>query len=385
MAFIFHSASIVYCCWVLALFVPLPSCSLPATQSRKAAQKATDKFARWTSSEKPKLLWIDGNNVRGIGKFEWNAVELQHRVVRFCHKHKIENAVVVWDHGSVPFASSARYSFDNSSTIEENSDNAFCVDLLVLFSGLSQRADDVLVKESNHLISSAFQDESITSALKMDWNSLAFVTNDRDLNFKLRRQSTPNPPSIRLSRRKRKETAKVYDASTSAVSSSQETSTKAAGNPLFCDSTGFVELLCDLSSDYDMELRPTEKQASESIQAAKASIRECSKSQRRGYNPRREKTWERCVQAETLRRILNDQISPTPKDVDTKNLPFIESYLQELHNSRGYSIAAPRQTSESESAESQDLPFMGPSRLDKHQSRLLGRFNALVRNGEITL
>lgn len=213
----------------------------------------------------------------------------------------------------------------------------------------------------------------------MDWSSLAFVTNDRDLNFKLRRQSTPNPPSIRLSRRKRKDTGKVYDASTAAAASSQETKTKASGNPLFCDSTGFVELLCDLAGDYDLKLSPSDGQASESIQAAKASIRECSKSQRRGYNPRREKTWERCVQAETLRRVLDKKTSLS-SDADAEKASFIESYLQELHNARGYSISGAN-----ESVENQASPFMGPSRLDKHQRRLLARFNALVRNGEIEL
>ena len=371
-----HCPLVIYCFLFICSIVPLPSCSLPATQSRKAGQKAADKFARWTSSERPRILWVDGNNVRGIGKFEWNAVELQHRVARFCHKHKIENAVVVWDHGSVPFASSARYSFNDSGDLEENGNNVFCVDLMVLFSGLSQRADDVLVKESNHLILSTFQEES---PLKMDWSSLAFVTNDRDLNFKLRRQSTPNPPSIRLSRRKRKDTGKVYDASTAAAASSQETKTKASGNPLFCDSTGFVELLCDLAGDYDLKLSPSDGQASESIQAAKASIRECSKSQRRGYNPRREKTWERCVQAETLRRVLDKKTSLS-SDADAEKASFIESYLQELHNARGYSISGAN-----ESVENQASPFMGPSRLDKHQRRLLARFNALVRNGEIEL
>lgn len=199
----------------------------------------------------------------------------------------------------------------------------------------------------------------------------------KDLNFKLRRQSTPNPPSIRLSRRKRQDTGKVYDASTAAVSSHQETIAKATGNPLFCDSTGFVELLCDLSGDYDMELSPTDMQASESIEAAKISIRECSKSQRRGYNPRREKTWERCVQAETLRRILNDRKQSLSKDADATGSLFIESYLQELHHSRGYSISGA-----DESVENQGSPFMGPSRLDKHQKRSLARFNALVGNGE---
>ena len=338
------------------------------------------------------MLWVDGNNVRGIGKFEWNSVELQHRVVRFCHMHRIEKAVVVWDHGTAPFASSARYSFDDSGAVREDENHGFCVDLVILFSGLSQRADDVLVKESNHLVTSSFQEEDAkTSSAKLDWGSLAFVTNDRDLNYKLRKQSTPNPPSIRLSRRKRRDNGKVYDADTTAASSSKETESNTKANPLFCDSTGFVDLLSDLPIDYDMVLSPIEAKASKSIEAAKASIRECSKSQRRGYNPRREKTWERCVQAETLRRLLGggsshsktEQIKSQRSSSKDENSSFVASYLKELHGTRGYSIAIEGDSNKGGDTENEFSPFLGPSRLDKHQRRLLARFNALVRDGEI--
>lgn len=365
-------------CWFLALvlLVVTPSCSLPTTQRSKAANKALEKFSRWKqqTEENSRLLWVDGNNVRGIGKFEWNAVELQHRVVRFCHKHKIENAIVVWDHGSIEFASSASHFFDSESNstsgsqMDDLNDSAFCVNLVTLFSGLRQRADDVLVKESNHLVTTF---DGTTNPSKLDWGSLAFVTNDRDLNYKLRNQVTPNPPSLRLSRRKRG--GNLYNASEKADSSAS--SLRIKKDPLFCDSTGFVELLCDLSREYTMELSPTETKYAESIETAKASIRHCSKSQRRGYNPRREKTWERCVQAETLRRHLANESS------FDQTSTFVADYLEELRNERGYSGTT--KSSEGDIGEKDYLPFLGPTRLDKHQRRMLDRYNALAKKGEL--
>ena len=331
---------------LLAVTVTLSS-SFPTKQSRKskAANKAQEKFSRWKQqNEGPKILWVDGNNVRGIGKFEWNAVELQHRVVKFCHQNEIETAIVVWDHGSAKFATCARYE----------AKGGFSANLLSLFSGLTQRADDVLVKESNHLVTTMHGNNTTS----LDWGSLAFVTNDRELNYKLRNQVTPNPPSIRLGRRKRGGTGKVYDASAASSSSSL----KIRNDPLFCDSTGFVELLGDM----DVELNPSELKAYKQIETAKANIRQCSKFQRRGYNPRREKTWERCVQAETLRRHL----------LETDG-GFVAHYLKELQNNRGYSCLGDA----SDNNNKDFLPFSGPSRLDKHQRRMLDRYNAMVKKG----
>jgi len=333
-------------------------------------------------------------------------VELQHRVVRFCHKYKIPNAIVVWDHGSHQFASSTRYSFDDSGTEipvavanTDDTDTMFCVNLVIVFSGLRQRADDVIVKESNHLIASSFQDGS-KSNIKMDWSSLAFVTNDRDLNYKLRQQATPQTPSIRLSRRKRRDNGNIYnydvDRTISTNTPNEEKNRKASANPLFCDSTGFLDALGDLSGEYDMEMNGIDTEASESIETAKASLRRCSKSQRRGYNPRREKTWERCVQAETFQRFLGKSSHAekvesskieSPSQREDKNAVFIANYLQELKISRGYSSPVQGKDNADNDKNSDTfgdrfLPFLGPARLDKHQRRLLDRYNASVRNGE---
>ena len=351
---------------------------------------------------KSKLLWVDGNNVRGFGKFKWNSVELQHRLVRFCYEYRIPTAIVVWDHGSHQFACSRQYLFDNldresplTMDATDNDSSDFSVNLMILFSGIRQRADNVIIEESSHLVTSTFQD-GVESNVTIDWASMAFVTNDRDLNFKLRRQANSNPPSIRLNRRKRRLSDKLYENDI-AKNLGDDKKSKPATNPLFCDSGGFVELLSDLPSEYCMNMNDIDMEASKSIENAKSSIRRFLQSQRRGSNPRREKTWERCVQAETYRRHLHKSLkaeiehpskvasSPSMED---ENSIFIANYLYELQNARGYFSTIHQDENNEDNGNSRnDLdgrvsPYLGPSRLDKNQRRLLGRYNALIRNGE---
>ena len=388
---------------------PLPSCPFQPTKNHKTTKKANDRFARWANNHpeqrgKLQILWIDGNNVRGVGKFEWNAVELQQRVVRFCHKYKIPNAVVVWDHGNDKSSYSMRYSFeqpDDKSPVAHVADTGdgkqFCVNLLVLFSGLRQRADDVIVRESNHLVASSSQNDRKQDT-KLDWASLAFVTNDRDLNYKLRQQSTSTPHSIRLSRRKRRDPGRKHDIMDRTKNCDEKKNHKASVNPLFCDSTGFLNLLCELPIEYDMDMRTIDTAASESINKAKLSIRSCSQSQRRGYNPRREKTWERCVQAETFRRFLGESLVTKANQLSDVELPlgqedenavFISTFLRKLQSERGFPsiVHAAGNSANNRLGDPpvQFAPFLGPARLDKHQRRLLDRYNALVRNEEPAL
>jgi hypothetical protein len=145
-----------------------------------------------------------------------------------------------------------------------------------------------------------------------------------------------------------------------------------------------------------MKMNGIDMEASKSIENAKASIRRCSTSQRRGYNPRREKTWERCVQAETFRRFL-DESSYTEKEelsevesplkLGDRNAVFIANCVQELQSARGYSSTVQGEgngdkESNNDTLNDQFSPFLGPARLDKKERRLLDRYNALVRNGE---
>ena len=138
-----------------------------------------------------------------------------------------------------------------------------------------------------------------------------------------------------------------------------------------------------------MAMNDVDQKASTLIEKAKDSLRECSKGQRRGYNPRREKTWERCVQAETLRRFIIDQEERVTKEKvnetspsDTNDAVFVANYLNELQTKRGY--ISPLHEENREDSYETFLPFLAPSRLDKRQRRLLDRYNALVKNGEIT-
>ena len=98
--------------------------------------------------------------------------------------------------------------------------------------------------------------------------------------------------------------------------------------PMFCDSTGFVKLLEELpkynNSDdniginivtdtnyYDQRTLKSLKETKESIvRFIKLSNQQQSRGGGGGgykLNPRREKTWERCIQAEIFRRSLLQQ------------------------------------------------------------------------------
>lgn len=392
----------------LAIFcfvVPLPSCSLQQTKNRRTAKKPHDRFVNWTCGERdstvdPLLLVIDGNNVRGIGKFEWNAVELQNRVVKFCHKYKVPIAMVVWDHGSHPFACSRKYWLNEagnevSKPLANNDENMFCINLILLFSGIRQRADDVIVKESNHLMASSFQTDSNNPRKP----SLAFVTNDSELNHKLRLQSVPIATSIRLSRRKRRDIGKTCEpneGSNSCSNNDDDNKTKDTPKPMFCDSTGFLDLLSRLSKDYDVsDMNDIDKEASDLINQARESTSHCAKAHRRGYNSRREQTWERCVQAETYRRFLDQRLHSeyltqsgfSDSVANDDNTAFITKYLRDIQTSRGYLgpqlLASGERSKDSAEAPNKNLPFLGPSRLDKKQRRLLDRYNSLVKKGEI--
>jgi hypothetical protein len=317
-----HQHVTKWCLFFLALgLYTAPSLSLQSPASfDRAVEKAADKFSHFSQQQENPTLMIDGNNVRGIAKFKWNPVELHNRVELFCQEYGISRSIIVWDHGSCKFAAPGSDQTDSG--------------LVVLFSGLSQRADDVMVKESSHLVSAFYE--------KKHWSSLAFVTNDGGLAARLRRKA--QGPS-------REESAEM---------------------PLIMDSTRFVELLYRI--DEDRLLSKYNHSDSLAMQAAQDSLRGFVKIQKVGYNSRREKTWERCVLAETLRRVFGQR----SLDICNSDDSFAMKYIQDLET-RGYSN--PSRVGVSAGLEESEVAFPGPSRLDKRERRLLGKYN-MVRERE---
>jgi hypothetical protein len=323
--------------WCLILLTSLDignSLQTPPFRLDRAVQKAADKLVEFGQhQENHPTLVVDGNNVRGIANFEWNPVELQHRVSLFCQEFGIPRAVVVWDHGSCRFA-----------TAPPANNKSQDVDMVIIFSGLSQRADDVMVKESRHLVSSFCG----------EWSSLAFVTNDGGLTSRLRQTSLNHQ---KLSRQSHQE-----DASTKQM-------------PLIIDSTRFVELLSRISRD---DLFDSSKYEDDNIwlsmHTVQESLRHFAKLQKLGYNPRREKTWERCVLAETMRRAF------CSLDDIQQGGAFAKQYMQDLET-RDYA-----NTTSSRLLDVQDdsiLAIPGPTRLDKKQKRLLTRYNRAREKGQL--
>ena len=67
--------------WCLILLTTLDvgnSLQTPPFRLDRAVQKAADKLVEFSQHQENPTLVVDGNNVRGIAKFEWNPIERQH-------------------------------------------------------------------------------------------------------------------------------------------------------------------------------------------------------------------------------------------------------------------------------------------------------------------
>ena len=245
-----------------------------------------------------KVLLVDGSNLRGVSGLRWDHVELQSRIENYCKLQAIDLSVVVWDHGSCAFAIPA-------------SDHS-----LVLFSGLSQRADDVLVKEVDFLLQ---QDSDV---------SLAVVTNDVGLTDRIRRTFDPFAESR-------------------------------ADQYMTVDSSGFVDIL----KRQQIVLSKDEYRIQQSLGETEDAINMVRAKLRYGLASRREKTWERVVLAEVLRHQLIKIYGPNEADDTTSR------YMQDLR-ARGF-----RTTSD---VPMDSFEFQGPSRLEKRQRKTLLRFNKIM-------
>lgn len=265
--------------------------------------KAAAKLDSFAKQPRKKILLVDGSNLRGVSRLGWDHVELQSRIEAYCKFQAIDFSILVWDHGNSPFAI-------------PTSDRLVC-----LFSGLSQRADDVLVKEVENLL---LQEPRIC---------LAVITNDVGLTARIRKKVdmlSGEPP---------------------------EASSK---DHVTVDSSRFAEILSYQVSRFSLEEQIIRRQ----LQDIRDQINIFRAGLRHGLASRSEKTWERVVLAEILLRQLFEIYGSCKAD------NFIEWYVQDLR-ARGF-----RTTTDGSPASS--IIFKGPSRLDKRQRRALERFQTKV-------
>ncbi|KAG7367298.1 hypothetical protein IV203_029969 [Nitzschia inconspicua] len=255
-------------------------------RTERGVAKIQKNFEEWSKANgDDAILWVDGNNLRGMGRFEWTPLEVHDSIIEFCWDFKITKAVLVWDHGQMPFVWARCLSLDAKSM------SAPQLEMVVLFSGLAKRADDVLLHESKEYILRFFNN------IAADWKSMAFVTSDRELNYKLRRQ-----------------------ASTSDTISNMA--------PLFSGSKRFWEMLRSSKVDPTWKShRKNHEYITDALSKVKESLHSFYKQQRRAYKPRREKTWERAVLAETFRRCLCD--------LDTKDISSGQSESSQMRITQG--------------------------------------------------
>ncbi|CAJ1958476.1 unnamed protein product [Cylindrotheca closterium] len=279
----------------------------------RAAAKAEAKLRDFAKKENA-IIVVDGNNVRGSAKFHWNPVEVHGRICSFCQGIGISKVAVVWDHGIKRFAA----SIPTNETVE--------LDMVVVFSGLTQRADNVMVKESAHLAKS-FCNE--------DWASLCFVTNDMGLQGRLIKRANANSPKMTCPRR-----------------------------PLLMGSTRFVEILDSYHNDGSYGCGIDKESCR--VYKAQKSFEKFAKLREAKYNPSREKTWQRCVLGEELRRSYLCSY----QDTEFSNI-FSSSYIRDLEE-RGYLNPSVDDIEEG-------LAIRGPPRLDKRQWGMLIHYNQFMQ------
>ena len=276
--------------------------SPPPTRNLVKAAARLQSFAERNGTT---LLLVDGNNLRGVAQ-DWDAVELQARVHTYCQKNGIHFSIVVWDHGSYPCV------LPTTATS------------LILFSGLRQRADEVLVQEAGRLTASA-----------------AVVSDDVALIQRVQRTSAAN----RL-------------------------------NGECCitlDSTRFAELL---RRQPDPMLSEREQQIQSELNHTKLQISKFKAQVRGGFRTRREVTWERVVLAETMRRWSSVSVQGGILSMPS----FLKKYRHDLE-ARGYHSFT--SVTIGNRAIVDPVAFVGPTRLERRQKRLLDRFNRMIWNGRL--
>ena len=390
-----------------------------------------------------KILFIDGNNVRGISKFQtYNPVELTCHVEVLCHIYNIPNYVVVWDHGTYKYA-----TIHN----QDSARNIFTG--LTLFSGMTQRADDIIVQEVQRLLLHQGFDSN-TSGF-----SCCVVTNDSGLQFRLRDvsligrigDSSSEDVAIEFFNRRRGRNLKEITRSITS-NKNKDAGNEASQRPhgdeqspplLLIDSTNFVALLSSIDGDYtksksilprgststevrrkllsqslqsNHDLQCAMNQVQDSMQEFSKQLQQHRKSSKGlvyKYNPGREKTWERCIQAEMLQRAYiarqctsriqetqsNDDEAEDDEQQLEDELSFGIEYLKDLV-SRRYLTATAVSSSDISNAGTSSVDhddqlviepttrsraMPGPARLDKRQKRLLQRFNAALQQGALPI
>ena len=383
------------------------------------------------------ILFIDGNNVRGISKFQtYSPIELTCHVEVLCQIYKIPTYVMVWDHGTYKYA-----------TIH-NQEGARNISGITLFSGMTQRADDIIVQETQRLQHFGLGDGHPCGC--------CVVTNDSGLQFRLRNMdligrlgdgSSDEDSAIEFFNRRRGRSKKKNNnvgeeaLSTPPSSSSQQQSSALLSPLLIIDSTNFVELLSSIdendagsksvfppgdttstSTDGRRKLLSQSLQSNDDLVRAMKQVhdsmqefskhvqqqRKSSKSLVYKYNPKREKTWERCIQAEMLQRAYiarpdTSGLQP-PRTHDgaddeeqqqEETSSFGIKYLKDLE-SRGFycttttfpfitnaDVHGDQVRLRTEPTTTTSIP--GPVRLDKRQKRLLQRFNAALQQGTVPI
>lgn len=303
--------------WALLLALSLFNSTSDGLNLGGAVEKARYRLQAWASQqEHPNILLVDGNNVRGATNFQWSQPQLLWRLKQFSHARMGSVIVVVWDHGM------ERQACLYDSTVA------------VVFAGLGETADDVIVQEANKLADK-----------RKDWSAVGVITNDSELQNRVRRKAAERQDNSR--------------------------------SPLLMDSTRFAAMLNE--TEYDVAAESSSAAHHVSIAAA-VSEAECrlvrhAALRRQRHHPRRKQTWHRVVLSEALRSALLARENDMVSDPYSDDFLLLKDYVEEL-KSRGYGGTL------TDEVLNTDL-IGGPTRLDRRQRRQLQSYVKALRNGQL--
>jgi len=307
------------------------------SKEKNSIDKARTKLQSFAARSERTLLIVDGNNVRGIDQCKWSPAEWMEKIELLCLVYQIDHHVVVWDHGPTPI-------------IVAPSPNALC-----LFAGLSQRADDVLVHEAQHLRDAFCRDTKVEDTSSSDhmtgqetnYHNLCFITNDGGLQGRLRQ-----------------------------LGSDSRVRVLNTNGPVVLDASRFISLVQDVDM---VESRSTTNNMStaasraasfvhQSVEQAQGRLYSFTAQQKLKYNPTRELTWQRCVLSDAMVRGYAHLMNNDDEDFSSSRSHAYQERAQE----RGF-LALTQATTKVQN----DTAVLGSMRLDKKQKQLLAKYNKM--------
>lgn len=275
------------------------------------------------------LILIDANNVRGLVGFRWSKVHLASLVGRFARQHGLsQRVVIVWDHASVAQA----FHWDEAAH---------------LFAGPRRSADDVLATDVLHASQGLCEDVWIATAdRELVWRSKTFAQASEG-RLRVRVLSTCRLVGLLL----------LADREDAAARAREE--------------------LAPLPDRFERSARALGHFLASQRKRRRHEHLRRARRRPDGYSaPHAEKTWQRVVLAEALRRLLHARAGADGSHGQTDG--FAARLVHSYNDAHGAGAAGGV-----EAVPSAASRLLNDVRLDRKGRNWLLRYGAALSEGEL--